>query len=363
MNRAMWKQLPLGALFPLAALGCNDALVGGACLDGFVQRGRDCVESPHDTSSVTLSGGAGGTGPTGGPGGGGNAGGSGESTVTSTTTASGNPTGQGGAGGEGSCGGALSVCVGYCVDLASDPQNCGECGHACATAACTAGECDGAVAGHVVVLGLDYDQVAAGSPPARLLGNAAFLSTHSPLRVLDYRAPSDPASAAHVQALLTSEAVFRGRSITVNQVSSTPSVTQELNVFKTDVFVLHVPMNADVEDMGIIASQWAGPLEAFEKHGGVVVTLVGASAPGSVSAVLDQTALFPDVSCGGQASGPYHVAAFLDSIATGIPSSFGAPGLGVSLTFTGSVSPMVSIPVVDQLDAPIALHRVILPAN
>jgi hypothetical protein len=52
---------------------------------------------------------------------------------------------------------------------------------------------------------------------------------------------------------------------------------------------------------------------------------------------------------------------FLDSIATGIPSVFSAPGAGTALSFSGVVSQTVSIPVVDQASAPIALHRVILP--
>ncbi len=33
------------SLAPLIGLGCNSALVGGTCLEGFVQRGHDCIES------------------------------------------------------------------------------------------------------------------------------------------------------------------------------------------------------------------------------------------------------------------------------------------------------------------------------
>lgn len=44
-----------------------------------------------------------------------------------------------------SCSGSLSLslCCGRCVDLSSDPQNCGSCGTSCGACICTSGFCEG----------------------------------------------------------------------------------------------------------------------------------------------------------------------------------------------------------------------------
>jgi hypothetical protein len=43
------------------------------------------------------------------------------------------------------CAPGLALCAGQCIDLTSDPLNCGSCGHSCGTMTCTMGGCDSIV--------------------------------------------------------------------------------------------------------------------------------------------------------------------------------------------------------------------------
>jgi len=54
------------------------------------------------------------------------------------------------------CAPGLALCSGQCIDLTSDPLNCGSCGHSCGTMTCTMGGCDS------IVLSTEFD------PPGRL---------------------------------------------------------------------------------------------------------------------------------------------------------------------------------------------------
>ena len=113
----------------VAAAGCNFRLVGGVCADGFVEREGACYAEDEIGGGSADAGGS----ETGGNGGQGahNEGGFG-----AHASGGGNPTGGAPTvgGGEGTGGGLdcgpLAACSGSCVDLDSDPLNCGFCGHA-----------------------------------------------------------------------------------------------------------------------------------------------------------------------------------------------------------------------------------------
>ncbi len=304
-------------------------------MGGFVQQGNDCVAIPGAPSS--------------GSNGGGGSGGDGSTTATTTGT-----------GGAPGCG-ALATCHGTCVDVASDPWNCGDCGVDCPSGICVQGACQGGIAGHVVALGFDYGKIGAGSAAARLLGNAAFLHPHSPLRVADFRGFTDATTSAHVSALLDAEGAARGRVVQMTHVLSAGSVAQWLDPQKTDVFLLSVPSGGHPDAIAAVAASWAPALDAFGKEGGVVVALVGVDDPDMLEAALGGTHLFPALSCGAIASGPYVVEDFLDSLTAGLPTPFATPTSGIELALASSPSPTLSLPVVDTHGAAVAVHLVVPP--
>jgi Stigma-specific protein, Stig1 len=92
-------------------------------------------------------------------------------------------------------------CGGACVDVLSDPDNCGACGNVCASGLCQAGACVGETVGHVVVIGHDYQ--AADPAMDRVLANAIGLATGAYTRVGFYRGSStlEGAQAAAVAGL------------------------------------------------------------------------------------------------------------------------------------------------------------------
>src|SRR5262249_20044779 len=141
--------------------------VGGKCADGFVVVGGTC-QPDHDASVGGSDGGVdpdGGPGTDGGPGGtdggprvdggpGRDGGGSGGDGGTTGGGDGGTP--GGGDGGGLVCTPPLHACEDGCVDLQTDPDNCGYCGNVCASGICSAGICQGIVAGHIVLIGHDY---------------------------------------------------------------------------------------------------------------------------------------------------------------------------------------------------------------
>jgi hypothetical protein len=67
--------------------------------------------------------------------------GSSSTTSTPTNDAATGDGGDGSDGGDGACSGTTSACGAACVDLSSDPANCGTCGNGCGGTLCCAGAC------------------------------------------------------------------------------------------------------------------------------------------------------------------------------------------------------------------------------
>jgi len=311
MMRATLISLSLGALIALG--GCYDSIVGGRCAGGYFDDDGVCHKpatangdpdarpSGHDPDGRTdvhpgrdaggdgygdggdpdANGGGGidaggGGGIDAGGGGGSDAGGGGGSDAGGGSDpdagVSGTPDAQGSPDAAPSpdafsCPLGLLDCDNVCIDPMTDPDNCGACGHVCASGICEAGVCVGVVTGHVVLIGHDY-QVSHMSAQ-RVLGNALTLGRPGGMRVGVYRGTADnkhisPELLAIANALNASGRVWERVDLTTLDATSTQGMT-------VVVILSQLGTTTAAETTG---AGWKNA-KAFVAAGGVVVALGG----------------------------------------------------------------------------------------
>jgi hypothetical protein len=340
----------------LSAAGCNFRLVGGVCIDGFVERDGACVleadvvggDGPGEGASDAGGGDDGGAGGDNEGGFGAQAGGS----VGGAPTTGGSGPGTGGGGPD--CG-PLAACGDGCVDLDSDPLNCGFCGHVCQTAICGGGQCEGASAGHVVGLGIDFSAVNAGSSAARLLGNSVFLQAHEPVRVSIYTQDANIDATTKITSLVLAEAAARGRSALVTPTMDPTLLADSAAVLAVDVIVIPPQPYAEDGEMVDAANEWAQPFQDFIGSGGVLVVL--AEGPASQELLATSQWLGP-VELSPLPLQPLHVSAWLDALSVGVLSPFALSQAATSITPTAPFDPWTQVVVSSSGDEPVVIHRV-----
>jgi hypothetical protein len=228
----------------VATAGCFDSLVTDACQPGFTRAGDRCVAGDN----TSVDGGTGGSG--GGSGGGGG---------------SGLPHGSVNPGSE-TCVAPDVRCDGDCVDLQIDPDNCGSCGHVCASGLCDAGVCLGDLPGHVVAIGHDYEKSHAAQE--RMLANAVGLGPHHDVSVAWWRGTATTASHQGTVAALGSAMPKTGRTWHSVALSETPGFNG------IDTLVIEA-QTGDGDAAQAAGLPWASAVATFLARGGVVIVLEG----------------------------------------------------------------------------------------
>ncbi|HKU40385.1 MAG TPA: hypothetical protein VJR89_19625 [Polyangiales bacterium] len=171
------------------------------------------------------------------------------------------------------CEGDLQFCAGTCLDLSRESEHCGRCNSPCASGICIAGACDDRLAGQVVLIGHDLSD--ANNAMRRIAGNAVFLARGAPVRVLVYRGDAAEASVRGVDGAM---ALYRreiGREWAPIEAIET---LVPLQLASADVFLIHAQADASNNTLQKLGRQWANALAQFLARGGVVVLFETASA-------------------------------------------------------------------------------------
>jgi len=352
-----------GVAFALVACADVNSVVGGACAQGYVQQGSDCVLAPTGTEPNPGDGSDGGlaTGDAGDAGDGSDAG---EGTDGSATRNDGGSQSTGTTSDPNQ--GVLTYCMapeiacgGACIDPTSDPDNCGACGKVCPSNECAAGKCVGSAAGHVVVIGHDYETAPTTfSSQARVLVNAILIPASNPLRVMSYEEYADATAVTNAESLVTAEAKQLGRAVSFVSETSAATVSSSIDETTYDVLLVHDQRSAPSGTLASIGSSWQsdGRVAAFLHEGGVVVVLTGGGGTGEMPALATNADLL-DVSSQAVVTGALEVLAPADAVGNGVVSPYMPKPSTVTLDTEANGGDVTW--VVAQNGAPVVVHKVV----
>jgi hypothetical protein len=299
----------LGAM-SAASFACDHPVVGGACLEGYTQKGDRCIAPP--------SAGAGGSPAL-------------------------------------DCG-TKAVCDMQCVDLQTDPNHCGVCSTACKSGVCQEGQCIGDFAGHSVALGIDYSTVSTGDPAARLLSNSVLLTPTSNPTVAEINAYTDSAAVLHVQDIVSHGAMKAGRTVTWVDANNAAGVEQVLSAPTTDVLLVHDLSSLSSANAATLGTSAALAMSRFLERGGVVVAWSSEAGAAPFQAFLSASAVL-NVGPMQSDKGFLYVSDSLDAVAVGEPSPFPPSGAACGLTMTMPLLAGTSVVVKTQSGKPVVVHR------
>ncbi|MEB2324201.1 MAG: hypothetical protein OZ921_16935, partial [Sorangiineae bacterium] len=257
----------------------------------------------------------------------------------------------------------LVLCANACVDLDSDPLNCGSCGRFCPSGICEAGHCLGATAGHIALLCMSFEQNFQSSPQTTLLGNAVFLPVASPVRILTYGEYASNATRTRVNQALGWYASAKGRTFTLTAATSSADVQTRLAGFDYEVFLVYDEEAAPAGALGALGTAWASTLSDFLARGGVIVVTSGGGGRGEMSGLITSAGLLP-VSAQRAATGTVlYNRAPADALGVNVLSPFLASRTSCTFETTATPSASTVFVVTDHaadggVDSPAVIHRI-----
>lgn len=257
------------------------------------------------------------------------------------------------------CDPPTTLCGTVCVDLDVDPNNCGSCGKMCPTGLCNGGKCRGAKAGHVVAIGHDYAGVSATLAVARVIVNAAFLPTRNPVRILSFEQYADAAAISSVKSILDGGAASTGRAYVKTSTTTLAAFRDALIIDDYDAALIFDQPKAPDGALATIGANLSITLDSFARVGGTIVILDGASGVGQMPQLLTKSTLLTTTSHTVVTGKAVDVVAPADAVGLGVLSPYSAPSRSVTFTITepssGSLVTVVSEPASAK---PVVLHKV-----
>jgi hypothetical protein len=352
------------ALVPLAGCGTANDLVGGSCASGYAPCGAACCPVYADASVDGLADSSYADSPTG-------------DVVypdQSTQDQSAEDSGEGGqedaendgSGGEGgtTCTPPLVDCDGVCVDLTSNPYDCGACNKFCPSLICVNSQCVGATSGAVVFIGHDYDtSISPQSAQARVLSNAVFMPQVNPVAVLSYERYADSRSINDVSAILTAAATQLGRAVNITATNTDGDIPDGLTYASFQVLLVHDQPKAQSGALASLGANWASTLATFTQAGGVVIVLDGGKGVGEMPQFTTATGLLSVTAHQSLANSEniFDVAPG-DAVGIGVVSPYGATQHSVSVTTEPNGGGVVYVVEEASTDAgpgaPVVVHKI-----
>jgi hypothetical protein len=254
------------------------------------------------------------------------------------------------------CTAPLQLCDGRCVDLQSDVNNCGRCGHVCRSGICEDGVCADLLTGHLVLVGHDYSGGRGSGTAMRLLGNAVFLATGSPVRTLVYEGSASGASVDGVAAAIDYVVERDGRSWAPISVAA-DDLGAELR--QADALLVHAQVGSSDDALTELGQRIGLAMSQFLLRGGVIVVI---EAPSTSNAgtfrLLQPAGLFEAAAREAIPAQTLEVSAPGDGLAARTTRSYRSPNQ--SVRFVGVTSPGIQV-ARDRDGETVVLHRVVVP--
>ncbi len=256
------------AVFAVALVGCFDSVVSDPCIVGFAWTNGAC-----QPSGTTPDGGAPGSADATGDARG-HDGGVRDANVAIDSVAIDSPMIDAGMIDALTCPLPEIVCSTVCIDPTTDANNCGHCGHVCASGICQASVCVGDAAGHVVAIGHDYTHFHPAM--ARVLGNALALRAAHAVRVGWYRGSATEEVDTDAHSAAQQALAAMGNTLASTAFASPPTTAQLAAV---DVVVIEA-QTGDGDAAEATGAAWAPTAQTYLAATGVIVVL---EATGGVS--------------------------------------------------------------------------------
>lgn len=333
MNRSLALALALNAM--LAA--CTDSLVGGRCLPGWIESPEhECVRPDGGPIEASAP----------------------DALVpdSALSDASDDRIEDAASNDSGRCEAPFTVCAGECVDLNSDARHCGACGAACETGVCNAARCRVAHAGHLVLIGSDYERSMAAQNA--ILLNAVSLGARSNVRLLAYTGLAKDSARARVDAIIHTGLSRMG--VTIMGFGDERALPATLSIDQVDALLVYDAATTDEARTNELARLWSSAIEGYCRAGGTVVFLDAATTPSGNWLIAQRTGLLTvsDPAPAGELWAVLPATAAADALAVGVEVRF-AP-IGTNAVFSADRANAV---FVDEAapDRAMVIHRAVLP--
>jgi len=247
-----------------------------------------------------------------------------------------------------------TICGQQCINTASDPDNCGGCNVPCASGLCSNNQCEASGTGRVTVIGHDYLK----NRPAmnRILGNAVFLWPVNPVNLLTYTGAANPTAVAGANGAIAQVAAATGRQFQRTDVAAGDVPTQ---LPGADVFLVYGQEGADDATLTQLGQDWTIAMTTFVNRGGTIIILDG-FYPGNSGTVqiLSQTGLFSIQHNASATNDVCTVVARGDALATGLPRTYRCEQNSVTFAPVEAGASVTSVVVSGTPGIPVVVDKV-----